>query len=385
MTEKLYYRDAYIESFTATVLSCEPCEGGFDTVLDKTAFFPEEGGQYSDKGTLGGIKVFDVKEKGGVIHHYTAEPLSAASTVEGKIDFEERLEKMQCHTAEHILSGLFHSLFGLENVGFHLGAEDVTMDISAPLERAELYRVEALANSVVLQNIPVVASFPTAQELLGMKYRSKLDLTENVRIVKIGDTDSCACCAPHVKQTGEVGLIKILDFQKLRGGMRLHITAGARAYRMIASLYSNIQRISELLSVPRAESAEGVERLLSELAASRDALKSYRLSDIERRAKQMPDVCGNALIRIDGASIPELIAFSNTAAPRVSGILVLLSGCDGDFKYVISSNTVDLRANAPDINKSLLGRGGGRSNMLQGSFGVTYDKIAEYFSPSHQA
>ncbi len=384
MTEKLYYIDAYMRSFGAKILSSEPREIGFDTVLDRTAFFPEEGGQYSDRGYISGVRVFDVREVCGVIHHYTEAQLPVGEHTECEIDFDERLEKMQCHTGEHILSGLFHSVFGLDNVGFHLGTDGVTMDISKPLTRAELDRIEALANSVIRENIPVTASLPSPEELKTLEYRSKLELTENVRIVKIGEYDSCACCAPHVSYTGEIGVIKILDAAKLRGGMRLHITAGARAYRCISELYSSAQRVSELLSVPRTEIAEGVEKLLLDLKETKDSERAYRMADITRRAEGVPEVIGNALLRVDGATVPELIAFSNTALPRVSGILVLLSGCDGDFKYVISSNSVDLRTCIQDINKSLLGRGGGKGNMVQGSFAESYIRIAEYFNPLYQ-
>jgi len=142
MTEKLYYKDAYIKDFTAKVLSYERNGDIYDAVLDKTAFFPEEGGQYSDKGTLGGANVIDVKEINGIIHHYIDSPISVGAEISGSIDFDERYEKMQCHSGEHILSGIIHSLFSLDNVGFHLGAEDVTMDINAPLTREELDRVE---------------------------------------------------------------------------------------------------------------------------------------------------------------------------------------------------------------------------------------------------
>ena len=160
MTEKLYYKDAYIKEFTASVISSEPCDGGFDTVLDKTAFFPEEGGQYSDKGYINGIRITDVREISGVIHHYSEEQVGITENAVCKIDFEERYEKMQCHTGEHILSGIIHSLYGLDNVGFHLGGDDVTMDISAPLTREELDRVEGLANEVIYKNLPVLTYFP---------------------------------------------------------------------------------------------------------------------------------------------------------------------------------------------------------------------------------
>lgn len=380
MTEKLYYEDAYIKDFTAKVLSCEKNGDIYDAVLDKTAFFPEEGGQYSDKGTLGGANVTDVKEINGIIHHYIDSPISVGAEISGSIDFDERYEKMQCHSGEHILSGIIYSLFSLDNVGFHLGAEDVTMDINAPLTREELDRVEKLANEVIYKNVEITSEFPSPTELCNMEYRSKLELTENVRIVRIGEYDACACCAPHVKRTGEIGLIKILDFAKLRGGIRIHITAGRRAMQIFRDYYESMQSVSSMLSVPKSDISSGVKKLLDDFAAEKAAHSAYRISIMEREAEAFSEVKENCVLRFDNASVDELIAFSNIALSKVRGILVLLSGCDGSYKYVISSNTLDLKSKAQDINKSLLGRGGGRSNMLQGSFACDFEAVKRYFS-----
>ena len=382
MTNKLYYDDAYIKEFSSVVLSVTKCEALYDVVLTETAFFPEEGGQYSDKGTINGISVVDVKEDNGVIHHYLTESVEEGSSVIGAIDFEERYEKMQCHSAEHILSGIIHRLFKLDNVGFHLGAEDVTMDISAPLTREELDRVEILANEVVYKNIPITTCFPSESELGSLEYRSKLALTENVRIVNIGEYDSCACCAPHVKYTGEIGLIKILDFSKLRGGIRIRITAGRRAMKIFREYYDSIQSISSMLSVPKSDVTEGAKKLLSDYSSLKTAYSAERIANITRMAEEFSDVDGNSVKLFSDATVEEMIAFSNIAVSRVSGILVLLSGTDGEYKYVMSSKNVDLKERAQDINKSLLGRGGGKSNMIQGSLSASLDAVKEYFSGS---
>ena len=381
MTEKLYYKDAYIKEFWATVLaSGEYRDGLYSVILDKTAFFPEEGGQYSDKGSLSGVAVLDVIEKEGIIYHITKEPLEVGTSVFGEIDFEERYEKMQCHTGEHILSGLFHSLYGLDNVGFHLGKDDVTMDISAPLGKEELMRVEQLANEIIYKNVEVEAIFPAKEELSEMEYRSKLDLKENVRIVKIGEYDSCACCAPHVSRTGEIGIIKILDFAKLRGGLRIHITAGRRALKIFNLLYESALSVSAKLSIPKEEISEGVSKLLLSLEDTKRELAEYRKSKILEETKGI-DVSGeNALHVFRDASFEEMIAAANEITENVSGILILLSGVDGSYKYVISSKSLDLRERVKDINKSLLGKGGGKSNMVQGSFSEKLSKIRDYFN-----
>ncbi len=373
-----------MKEFVAKVESSVECDGRYDIVLDKTAFFPEEGGQYCDTGIINGVKVLEVKEKDGVIHHYTESAIEVGAEVFCKLDFNERFEKMQAHSGEHILSGIINKLYGLDNVGFHLGADVVTMDVSKPLTRAELDRVEELANEVVYANVEITAEFPTEEELRNMDYRSKLDLTENVRIVKIGKFDSCACCAPHVNYTGEIGAIKILDFAKIRGGTRIFIAVGRRAMRAFAELYRNAQAISEALSLPKGEIVAGVLKLQSDISELKNEYSAYRKEIVLKKASDMPNVDGNAIITVSGG-MDEMIGFANIATEKVSGILVVLSGKDGEYKYVISSNSVDLRQESKEINKSLLGRGGGKPNMIQGSFASSLDEIEGYFNPSYKA
>ena len=296
MTEKLYYKDAYLAEFSATVLACDAIDGGYRIVLDKTAFFPEEGGQYSDRGYIESARVSDVREESGVIYHLADSPMTVGESVTCKIDFDERYEKMQCHTAEHILSGLIHTHFALDNVGFHLGADYVTMDVSGVLERADLDRIEDLANAVVFANVAVTSEFPTPDELPTMNYRAKLDITENVRIVRIGEYDACACCAPHVARSGECGLIKILDFQKLRGGIRMFITAGRRALAYFRAMFTAAGEISQLLSVPKEEISDGVSKLAEALAKERADFKTYRLSSAKARAAAIEPTSGNLVL-----------------------------------------------------------------------------------------
>ena len=381
MTEKLYYENAYIKDFQALVLSCEKRGETYDVVLNKTAFFPEEGGQYSDKGKIDDVPVIDVKEINGVIHHYTTAPLETGLSVVGRIDFEERYEKMQCHSAEHILSGLIHKHFGLDNVGFHLGKDDVTMDISAPLGEKELEFIEELANEAVYKNVEITTEFPKPSELSSMEYRAKLDLTENVRIVRIGEYDACACCAPHVKFTGEIGTIKILESVKLRGGLRIRITAGRRAMKLFREYFGSVGAVSALLSVPKSDVADGVKKLLDDYATLKSEFSEYKLGVMRREAEAVEFTDGNLVIAFEDASTEQLIAFSNIALDKVSGMLVLISGQDGNYKYVISSNSVDLKSKISEINKSLLGRGGGRANMVQGSFASSLAEIKAYFNP----
>ena len=378
MTDKLYYKDAYIKDFDADILSVSACDGGFDVVLSATAFFPEEGGQSSDDGFIGKSRVTHVYEDVGVVHHVT-DSHPGEGCVHCTLDFDSRFDKMQCHTAEHILCGIIHRLFGLENVGFHLGADEITFDVDGVLTREDLDRVETLANEAVFANLPVETSFPRPEELPSLTYRSKLDLTENVRLVKICDVDTCACCAPHVAYTGEIGLIKILDFEKHRGGLRIRMVAGRRAVLDYRTKYANIKEISAILSEPQHTTAEALSRLSRDFEETRAKLKASRLELAREIAKREQGCDKNAVFIFPDWTLDELREFANTMLDRVGGILVTLCGTDGDYKYIISSKTVNLSQNIKAINTALAGRGGGKPGMVQGSFLTTAEAIKNYF------
>ena len=258
MTKKLYDADSHLFEFDAAVLSCTPVKDRYAVTLDQTAFFPEGGGQYADTGKLDAARVLDVQEENGGIVHYTDRPLDVGAAVHGTLETEQRFRRMQNHSGEHIVSGLVHTLFGLDNVGFHLGDDDMTVDYNGTLTRDDLDRVETMANQVVARNIPILTQYPDPQILPTLQYRSKLELTENVRIVTIGDVDCCACCAPHVAFTGEIGVIKILDFERYKGGVRCHMLCGETALEDYRDKYRNVQSVSLALCVPQNETAQGV-------------------------------------------------------------------------------------------------------------------------------
>ena len=378
MTEKLYYTDAYLSIFLANVLKVNRVDGGYDVVLDKTAFFPEEGGQSADTGLIGDARVLHAFEADGVIHHLTdTDPGMGEHWCE--IDFDARFERMQCHTAEHILCGLIHHHFGLDNVGFHLGEDEVTFDVNGVLDRGQLDMIETLANEVVFANHKVEAYFPSPAKLPYINYRAKLDLTEGVRLVEIDGVDICACCAPHVSYTGEIGMIKILDFMKHRGGTRIWMVAGKRALFDYRKKYESVKKISAMLSTPQPDVATTLETYMTECENLKAAYKESRLRLAELSAMSVKETNDSLVILLSDFTIPELIAFSNTANKRVGGITVALSGGEGDYKYVISSNSVDLRSMVKEINAALSGRGGGRPEMIQGSFGATLEEIKAYF------
>ena len=246
-TVKLFYEDAGIREFDAVVLSCVPEKEGHKAVLDRTAFFPEGGGQYGDIGWIDGILVADTKEKSGVIYHYLEKPLKPGTKVHGKLDWALRFERMQQHSAEHVVSGIVHRRFGYDNVGFHLGADYCTMDFNGPLSGKQLKEIEEEANRVVFAGLPVCVRYPEKEELEHMEYRSKIEIKGQVRIVEIPGVDACACCAPHVESTGQIGLIKLVDMSSYKGGERISLLSGIRALRDYQCKQEQAKRIGNML------------------------------------------------------------------------------------------------------------------------------------------
>ena len=379
MTEKLYDRDSHLKTFAARVLSCAEAGDRWAVTLDRTAFFPESGGQYADTGVLGGVRVLDVQEISGEPVHYTDKPLPVGETVTGEIDWLQRFRRMQNHTGEHILSGLVFRKYGYQNVGFHLADGDVTVDFDGELTRDQLDELETLVNLAIAENVPVNCFYPEPEALKTLEYRAKLDLTENVRIVEIAGYDRCACCAPHVSRTGEVGGMKILDFMRHRGGIRLHMLCGLDAMEDSRRRYRATLEISGLLSVPQLETPEAVRRTLRELEDGKRQLSEARRTVLMMKAAALPETDGNLCIfeeALDALSLRELV---NAGMDRCTGVCAAFSGQDGDWKYILGSRTVDLREKAKELNAAMHGRGGGKPEMIQGSCTATRRELEALF------
>jgi alanyl-tRNA synthetase len=380
MTIKLYDNDSYATEFDATVISCEKTEKGYKTLLDRTAFFPEEGGQCADRGEIDGVEITHVELAGEEIYHYSETAFDVGACVHGKIDFALRFRNMQNHTGEHIICGIAHKLFGYNNVGFHLGADYVTMDLDGELTAEDVQRIEKLANEAVYANMPVSCRYPSAEELAEMDYRAKLDITENVRIVTVGDVDMCACCAPHVAKTGEIGIIKILDAIRYKGGMRLNILCGSLAVEDYHQRYVRNVEISGLLSAKQQDIVSAVEKLLEDNNSLRQQIgeKNKQIASVIAEGVQPSD--GNVCL-YNGILTPDMLRLvANDAMDKVQGILVVLCGNDSDgYKYVMATSQGDISSWVKDANTALNGRGGGKGNMAQGSFASTLEEIEKYF------
>lgn len=381
MTIKLYDQDSHCRAFSARVLTCQAAgEGRWQVTLDQTAFFPEGGGQPADQGTLGGAAVLDVQEVGNAILHTTDAPLSPEDTVQGELDWALRFGRMQCHSGEHVISGLAHSLFGCTNVGFHMGEDTVILDFDKELSPAQLREIEDRANAIITENRPVTAVYPDPDTLAGLDYRSKLDLTENVRIVTIEGCDVCACCAPHVKHTGEIGLVKLLDAMRHRGGIRIWMAAGKLALRDYQVKQENISAISAALSVQQPQAAQGVQRILGEMEGLKEALKAARQALVLEKARSLPETEGNLCLFQEDLDAGSLRALANAGMEKCSGICAVFTGSDqAGYRYVMGSRTVDLRAQAKAINAALGGKGGGQPTMIQGSVTAGREAILAYF------
>lgn len=376
MTEKLYYTDSHIHEFSARVLSCEKAKKGFAVVLDKTAFFPEGGGQPADTGIIGPAAVRDVQEQNGEIFHYTDQALTPGEEYACALDWEQRLCRMQNHSGEHIFSGITHKLYGFDNVGFHMGAECMTIDFSGELSWEQLTEIETLANQAVRDDLPVKTCFPGPEALSQMEYRSKLELTRDVRIVEIPGTDRCACCAPHVKRTGEIGLIKLLSAERHRGGVRIELVCGMDALRECRLMQENVTAVSGLLSAKRAKSAAAVERMLAEQARLKERVAELSMALARLKAERFGYTEGNICVFdkvLDEVALRELV---NLLMEKCGGMAGAFSGSDETgYMYIIGSKNIDLRSHSREINAAINGKGGGTAEMIRGRASTTAENI----------
>ena len=377
-TRKLYDENAYCEEFCAHVLACTPENGKFLAMLDQTAFYPEGGGQPADHGALGGARVLDVQEKDGIIYHTLSAPVRVGEVVQGNIDFARRMDHMQQHTGEHLVSGIVHSQYGYDNVGFHIGSDAVTVDFSGPLTSEELTRIENAANWYIYRNQPVTASYPEAEVLAATAYRSKKALTGAVRLVQVGTADSCACCGTHVRSTGELGMIKIVSGQSYKGGVRVTMLCGQRAAQDYAAKCAQNAAISTLLSAKPNETAAAVQRLLEE-----NAVLKTRLTDMETK------LCTFTAAAYKGKSNPVLFL---TQEPQTAdsvrrmalalcavctGVCSVFGGNDASgYKYALASaDGTDVRPTAQALQAHLAARGGGKPQLAQGSVAAAQTEI----------
>ncbi len=378
-TTKLYYEDPFLQGFTAAVTSCEEGKGGYLVTLDRTAFYPEGGGQPYDTGVLGEAKVLEVHDKNGVITHLCNKPLAVGASVEGKIDWARRFDHMQQHSGEHICSGLICERFRCDNVGFHMGTDTVTIDFNADISWEELMEIEEAANRYICEDHPIDIRFYRGAELDKVEYRSKKPLEGDVRIVAFPGADCCACCGTHVLRSGQVGLVKFLSVQKFREGVRIELLCGDRARRYLSACWEQSLHIGQALSVKPVASAAAVERLQSELGALKLRCAKLEGSAFAQTAAQYEGK-GDVLLFEDEMSGDSLRKLCDAVANACGGRCAVFAGADGAYKYAIGHAGGELRDFTKKMNAALSGRGGGKPNFVQGSVGCDRAAIEAFFA-----
>ncbi|MDE7262896.1 MAG: alanyl-tRNA editing protein [Oscillospiraceae bacterium] len=378
MTEKLFYKDPFLTKFSGTVLDCREEKKQWVVTLDRTAFYPEGGGQPADHGVLGGATVTDTREKDGEIFHYCDKPLPVGETVEGIIDFTRRFDFMQQHSGEHIVSGILCGMFHCDNVGFHIGHDLVTIDFNAELSTSDVEKVEKLANQYIWEDHPIQISFPSSTELEKMEYRSKKALTGQVRIVSWPGADCCACCGTHVLSSGQVGIVKLISCQKFRDGVRIEMAAGNRALGWINTIAGQNTRVSQFLSAKPDATAAAVERLQKELYALRGRVSELEEYDFTRLAEEYAGT-GDVLLFQGPMAADSLRKLCGMVQEKCVGRCAVFAGDDGAYQYTVSHPGGDLRSFVKELNAALHGRGGGKPEFVQGSVQAVRQDIQIFF------
>ena len=379
-TEKLYYQDPFLTEFTATVLSCEAGKTGFRVVLDRTAFYPEGGGQPADHGTLGGAAVTDVQEKDGVLFHICDGPVETGGTVSGRIDWARRFDHMQQHSGEHILSGILCRDYHCDNMGFHMGADTVTIDYNADISWEQALDAERKANEAIWADRAVEVTYPDKAALDALDYRSKKELTGQVRIVTFPGADCCACCGTHVLRAGQVGMVKVLSCQKFRDGVRLEIISGRRALAYLGKTYDQAKAIGQQLSVKPQDTAAAVERTVEELTAAKVRMAHLEEQVFFHMAEENAGK-GDTVLFQSAMKSDSVRKLADAVAHRCGGLAAVFAGADGDkYNYaLVRCDGGDIAPLVKDLNRALNGRGGGRGGFAQGSVQANKAEIEAFF------
>ena len=378
-TEKLYYADPFLKTFTATVLDCQPGKNGFVVTLDRTAFYPEGGGQPADQGTLDGAAVTDVHEKNGVVLHNVDSAVEIGKTVTGVIDWARRFDHMQQHSGEHICSGLICGRYHCDNVGFHMGTDMVTIDFNADIPWEELLEIEAQANQYIYEDHPIDIQFHRGAELDAIDYRSKKPLEGDVRIVAFPGADCCACCGTHVLRSGQVGLVKFLSVQKFREGVRIELLCGKRALNYLARTWEQAKTIGQRLSVKSVDAAAAVERLEHELSAAK--LRCAQLEESVFAAIAQEQAGKGDVLLFQPPMKPDSVRkLADAAAKTCGGLAAVFAGEGIHYAYALGrADGQDISAQVKAMNAALHGRGGGRNGFAQGSVEAERSAIEAFF------
>lgn len=378
---ELFYRDEYAREFDAEVISCQKGKKGYEVALSDTAFYPEGGGQPADRGTLGQVNVLDVKRRNGEILHITDAPLEPGMTVHGVLDWERRFDHMQQHSGEHILSGVVHAQFGYDNVGFHMNDEVVTVDFNGPITWEEAMELEDKVNAYIWTDAESRELYPSEEELKAMDYRSKIELKGKVRLVEYPGADLCACCGTHVAHTGEIGLMKILSVSRHKDGVRMEMLFGGRAMKDYDRKHLLNTEFSCRLSSKPYETGEALQRVLDEMNAMKFRMQAMNERYYAMRATSIP--VGEPVIFFNepGMSMVEIRKFCDylISTGKVKTAMIISPKDKESVNYVMGSADLNMRDVRKLLNEELHGRGGGRPEMVQGSFQAEAEAVEQAF------
>ena len=284
MVKKLYYENVYTKEFIANIIEVKEKEGKFHIVLDQTAFYPEGGGQPNDLGKIDDLVIEYVYEENQMIYHVAGQAPAEFQNVKCVIDWERRFDYMQQHLGQHILSACFEKLFDGETIGFHLSTDTVTVDITMEnMVPAQAEKIEYLANQIVFNNLHVHQHYPDQEDLKKMLLRKPPKVSENIRIIEVDQFDYSPCGGTHPNYTGEVGIIKIRRWEKMKGSIRVEFLCGNRALKDYYWKNNSINKISALLSIKDTDASEGVERIYNEYNQLKKDMKNLKdqLTDYE--------------------------------------------------------------------------------------------------------
>jgi len=383
-TRKLYYEDCLVKEFTATVVGCEKTEKGWLVELDATAFFPGGGGQACDLGTLDGVALLDMKEAGETVLHLCRQPLTVGHTVEGKLDWSRRLDQMQQHSGEHIVSGIIYERFGGHNVGFHVGADVVTIDFDCPIPANALPEIERQTNEAIYANLPVNCWYPDREQLPVIHYRSKKALDWPVRLVQIPGYDSCACCGVHTAYTGQVGLVKLFSCVKFHQGVRIEMACGARALAYLSAVYAQNQQVCRAFSAKPLETGAAAQRMNDALAAEKFRATGLERQLFDRIAESYVNQ-GAVLHFADSLEPGAVRELADRIAQKCGGVAAVFSGSDENgYTVCLVSKAGSVAELGKEMNAALCGRGGGKPGFFQGSVKADKTAITAFFGKLNQ-
>lgn len=385
-TEKLYYKASYETTFSADLLYAEEVGNSTFLLFDSTLFFPEEGGQTSDRGEIAfhiedktissyvkNVIILSNNDTDYILHEISSKDfnllknVSLPIEVHGEIDWQHRFSNMQNHTGEHMFSGVVNKIFGYNNVGFRLSDNTVTMDFDGNMSDNDVLRVEKIVNNYIVNNIPVRTYYPTESEISALKFRSKIKVNSYLRITEIEEVDRCACCAPHVHFTGEIGLLIVLSSERYKGGTRISILCGKRALSYVKERQSILNSLSNDLKLPQEKTLDGVLKLKESISNLKKDILILQENLIKEKISRIPidaeNVCFVFDENINQKSKQHLI---NKFKEKYSYVLVLCK--IGDKISFVLGSTSDSTLLLSDMKESLNAKGGGSKDMVQGTF-----------------